>query len=68
MNQLLARKIDALQQAVRLAVIPVELLIQSDNMTEVAVYHVGRLGKFQQKQLTLQARPIHSNRAVPGLP
>lgn len=50
----LARKIDALQQAVRLAVIPVELLIQSDNMTEVAVYHVGRLGKFQQKQLTLR--------------
>ena len=51
---LLARKIAALKQAVRLAVIPVELLIQSDNMTEVAVYHVGRLGKFQQKQLTLR--------------
>ena len=51
---LLARKIEALQQAVRLAVIPVELLIQSDNMTEVAVYHVGRLGKFQQKKLTLR--------------
>ena len=50
----LARKIDALQKVVRLAVVPVELLIQSDNMTEVAVYHVGRLGKFQQKQLTLR--------------
>ncbi|MCK5360825.1 MAG: hypothetical protein KAJ95_09375, partial [Gammaproteobacteria bacterium] len=51
---LLARKINALQQAVRLAVTPVELLIQSDNMTEIAIYHVGRLGKFQQKQLTLR--------------
>ena len=51
---LLARKLEALQQAVRLAAIPVELILQSDSMTEVAVYHVGRLGKFQQKKLTLR--------------
>ena len=50
----LARKVGALQKAVRQAVIPVELMISSDGRTEIAIYHVGRLGKFQQKQLTLR--------------
>jgi hypothetical protein len=50
----LAAKVAALNEAVRLAVIPVSLLIKSDNRTEVTIYHVGRLGKFHDKQVTLR--------------
>ena len=50
----LARKVAQLQEAVRLAVIPVELLIRSDNQTEVLIYHVGRLGRFAEKKITLR--------------
>ena len=51
---LLAAKLTILQQAVTLAAIPVGLLIISDNLTEVTVYKVGRLGSFEQKQLRLR--------------
>jgi len=51
---LLAEKLAALQQAVTLAVIPVELLILSDNLTQVTIYKVGRLGSFEQKRLSLR--------------
>jgi len=50
----LADKIARLQEAVRLAIVPVKLLIRSDGQTDIAIYRVGRLGRFQQKQLTLR--------------
>lgn len=50
---LLAGKLEDLQQAVTLAVIPVDLIILSDNLTQVTIYKVGRLGSFETKQLSL---------------
>ncbi|MEA1890055.1 MAG: hypothetical protein U9N50_09800 [Pseudomonadota bacterium] len=50
----LSAKIARLKEAVRLAIVPVELLIRSDGQTDISIYHVGRLGRFQQKQLTLR--------------
>jgi len=50
----LAAKIARLQEAIRLAIVPVKLLIRSDGQTDIAIYRVGRLGRFQQKQLTLR--------------
>jgi hypothetical protein len=50
---LLAEKLATLQQAVALAVIPVDLLILSDNLTQVSIYKVGRFGSFEQKQFSL---------------
>jgi len=50
---LLADKLEKLQQAVTLAGIPVDLIILSDNLTEVTIYKVGSLGSFEQKQLSL---------------
>ncbi len=50
----LAAKIARLKEAVRLAIVPVKLLIRSDGQTDISIYHVGRLGRFQQKQLTLR--------------
>ena len=50
---LLADKLEKLQQAVTLAGIPVGLIILSDNLTQVTIYKVGRLGSFEQKQLRL---------------
>jgi len=51
---LLAAKVAKLQEAVRLAVLPVDLLILSDNLTQVTIYKIGRLGNFEQKQLSLR--------------
>lgn len=50
----LVDKIASLQEAVRLAQVPVKLLVLSDGLTDVAIYQVGRFGKFQQKELTLR--------------
>ena len=51
---LLSSKLKALGEAIRLAEIPVTLLLQSDNQTEVTIYHVGRLGKFHEKEVRLR--------------
>ncbi|MGI9319612.1 MAG: hypothetical protein ACR2QW_19945, partial [bacterium] len=50
----LASKVKTLSEAIHLAELPVTLLLQSDNQTEVTIYHVGRLGKFYEKSLTLK--------------
>ena len=50
----LAKKIAALRQEVARAQAPVDITLQSDGETEVLIYHVGRLGRFVDKQLELQ--------------
>lgn len=50
----LASKINALGEAIHLAELPVTLLLKSDNQTEITIYHVGKLGKFFEKSLTLK--------------
>jgi len=32
----------------------VTVVIKSDGLTDIAIYHVGRLGRFEEKQLTLR--------------
>ena len=49
----LAAKISALQQLVQQAATPVAITLYSDGQTEVAVYHVGRLGLFTEHRLEL---------------
>ena len=51
---LLAGKAQQLEEAIRLASLPVTLNIVSDNLTDVAVYHVGRYGQFNNRQITLR--------------
>jgi phosphate uptake regulator len=51
---ILAGKLKNLQQYVTIAAIPVDLVIVSDNLTQVTIYKVGRLGVFEQKQLSLR--------------
>ena len=51
---LLCAKTTRLKEAARLAVLPVDLLILSDNLTQVTIYKIGRLGNFEQKQLSLR--------------
>ncbi len=50
----LAEKLKRLQKAVNIAVIPIDLLLVSDNLTQVTVYKVGQQGSFSQKQLSLR--------------
>ena len=50
----LAGKIEALQQLVVQAGTPVPVVLYSDGHTEVAIYHVGRLGRFEQKIVSLR--------------
>jgi tetratricopeptide (TPR) repeat protein len=49
----LAAKISALQQLVRQAATPVAITLHSDGQTEIAIYHVGRLGPFTEHRLEL---------------
>jgi tetratricopeptide (TPR) repeat protein len=49
----LAAKISALQQLVRQAATPVAITLRSDGQTEIAIYHVGRLGPFTEHRLEL---------------
>ena len=50
---LLAGKLSALREAVRIAGTPITLLIESDNQTQITIYHVGRLGAFEHKEIKL---------------
>jgi hypothetical protein len=62
----LAAKLATLAEAVRLAVLPVWLDLQSDGMTDVTIYHVGQLGQFQHKRLSLRPGKYTVIGARPG--
>jgi len=49
----LAAKINALQRLVQQAATPVAITLHSDGQTEIAIYHVGRLGSFTEHRLEL---------------
>jgi tetratricopeptide (TPR) repeat protein len=48
------QQISLLEQAVEVASTPIRIRLVSDNNTEVVVYRVGSLGKFEQHQLDLR--------------
>ena len=50
----LAEKIARLQALVEGAATPVRVVLNSDGQTDVVIYHVGRLGKFDRHQLELR--------------
>jgi Flp pilus assembly protein TadD len=50
----LAAQIKELEKLVAAFRMPADVLIESDNMTQVAVYKVGRLGRFEQHELKLR--------------
>ena len=50
----LGRQLSSLEALVELAGTPVPVQLQSDNSTEVAVYRVGRFGKFTTRDLKLR--------------
>lgn len=50
----LAGKIERLQQLVSGARTPVPVTLNSDGVTSVVIYHVGRLGQFTRHQLELR--------------
>jgi tetratricopeptide (TPR) repeat protein len=50
----LADQINALQDLVTAAQTPVVVIIESDNLTRVAVYKVGKLGRFSKRALKLR--------------
>jgi tetratricopeptide (TPR) repeat protein len=50
----LARKLTRLQKLVREAGTPLPVSLHSDGKTEVAIYHVGRLGRFETHRLKLK--------------
>jgi hypothetical protein len=50
----LTRQIDELRRVVAIASTPVRVALVSDNLTEVTVYKVGRLGTFERRILELR--------------
>ena len=51
---ILSDRIKQLEQLVGVAQIPVKIAIESDNLTRVAVYKVGKLGRFSEHELELR--------------
>lgn len=51
----LSGQIERLDEALRVAVTPAPVQLRSDGITEVTIYHVGRLGSFGSR--VLQLRP-----------
>jgi eukaryotic-like serine/threonine-protein kinase len=47
-------RLNELKTLADLAETPVKVMIESDNLTEVAVYKVGKLGKFATRELSLR--------------
>ena len=62
----LSKKIASLKEAVRLALLPVNLHLHSDNETEITIFHVGRFGKFLEKQVTLRPGQYTVTGSRPG--
>jgi hypothetical protein len=53
-GRILSDRIKQLEQLVNVAQIPVKIAIESDNLTRVAVYKVGKLGRFSEHELELR--------------
>ena len=51
---LLTSQIDQLDKLITQAEAEIEVVIMSDSLTDVVIYHVGRLGLFQEKSLILR--------------
>jgi len=50
----LSAQVEELASLVKLAQTPVTIIIESDNLTQVAVYKVGQLGSFSVRELKLR--------------
>jgi tetratricopeptide (TPR) repeat protein len=50
----LTARLRELNTLVNLAKTPVKVMLESDNLTEIAVYKVGKLGKFTARELSLR--------------
>ena len=48
-----AAKVERLAKALELAETPMQVRLQSDNLTDVTVYKVGRFGRFASRDLLL---------------
>ena len=52
-GKVLASQITTLSRHIKLARVPVEIELQSDKLTDIVVYKVGRLGKLKSTRLEL---------------
>lgn len=53
-GQRLSNQIDRLHTALKVAVTPVAIRLQSDNQTEVTLYKIGKLGNFTNREMSLK--------------
>jgi len=51
---ILTTRIKELEELINIAQTPVKITIESDNLTQVAVYRVGKLGRFSVRELKLR--------------
>ncbi len=50
----LSARLDKLEKLIMDAQTPISVIIESDNLTDIAVYKVGKLGRFAQRELELK--------------
>ncbi len=51
---LIASQVDKLEELITYASTPVDVQLESDNSTDVTIYHVGRMGHFFSRQIVLK--------------
>ncbi len=51
---LIASQVSRLEELITYAATPVTVQLESDNSTDVAIYHVGRMGRFFSRQISLK--------------
>ena len=50
----LSARVDELEQLIIDAQTPIRVVIESDSLTDIAVYKVGKLGRFAERELELK--------------
>lgn len=53
-GSILSKQLTELENLLQVSAIPVKIRLQSDNLTDVIVYKVGKMGLFETKELSLR--------------
>lgn len=51
---IIVSQVNRLEELITFAATPVDILLESDNSTDVTIYHVGRMGRFFSRQIVLK--------------
>lgn len=51
---ILAKQLNELEKLLQVSATPIKIRLESDNLTDVTVYKVGKMGRFDSKELSIR--------------